>query len=354
MPDSFEQTTIRGPLLSVVIDHLTKGKVLCPHTYQVGCELVGLLAAYREEERRLYPEVFLIGPEDQDLLRVIAPGATPLEIGQNPVEADVEASARKTARLALKSCASLAIDGWRVFIRRDGERFRYGLFRPAVESYSVGPEAELVNSGLPFVILRNSAENTVEIVNTVGTRLEISLTTATPSKRSMSEQVLEFSQVACSDLPDDQQEQGAGYLTRVLTDILRSSHGALMAVAPHQKALPAKQFSDGVVLAEPIPVVGAMLAASESGSANAAALLRSHESLLRGMIMTDGVTVLGTDGSIKAFRVFVQAARKSGGGNSPVGGARSRAFEVLRGYLGRSLKAALFRSQDGRTEVAKQ
>jgi hypothetical protein len=71
---------------------------------------------------------------------------------------------------------------------------------------------------LAAAILRNSAENTVEIVNSVGIRLEISLTTATPSKRAMSGQVLEFATAACMDLPAADQEQAIGYLARVLTE----------------------------------------------------------------------------------------------------------------------------------------
>jgi hypothetical protein len=84
-----------------------------------------------------------------------------------------------------------------------------------------------------------------------------------------------------------------------------------------------------------------------------ASLLRSHESLLRGMIGSDGVTIMGTDGSIRAFRVFVQGSGKKAGGRQQAasGGARSRAFDVLRGYVGKTLRAALFRSHDGRTEV---
>ncbi len=99
-----------------------------------------------------------------------------------------------------------------------------------------------------------------------------------------------------------------------------------------------------------------MLMAVKEQSAAADSLLRSHESLLRGMIMSDGVTILGTDGSIMGFRVFVQAVaeKKIDLKERAAGGARSRAFEVLRGYLGAPLKAALFRSQDGRTEVVVQ
>jgi hypothetical protein len=75
MADTFEQTTLRVPLLDLVVDHLMKGKITCPHTHQVGCELVALLSAYREEDRRLFPEVYLLAPDEGDLLPVLAPGS---------------------------------------------------------------------------------------------------------------------------------------------------------------------------------------------------------------------------------------------------------------------------------------
>src|SRR5438132_6475675 len=138
MADTFEQTTIRVPLLGVVVDHLMKGQITCPHTHQLGCELVALLSAYREEDRRLFPEVYLLAGDEGDLLPVLAPGVTPLQIGEAGIENDAEAGARKAARAALKDCASLAIEGWAVYIRREGNGFKYGLFRPAAQSYSVG------------------------------------------------------------------------------------------------------------------------------------------------------------------------------------------------------------------------
>jgi hypothetical protein len=356
MSDTFEQTTIRVSLLSVVVDHLLKGKITCPHTYQVGCELVALLSAYREEDRRLFPEVYLLAPGEGDLLPILAAGVRPLQIGDTILEEDAELGARKTAREVLKNCASLAIDGWAVYIQRMGQGFNYGLFRPAAASYSVGAESTLTTSALPAVILRNSAENTVEIVNSVGGRLEISLTTATPSKQALGSQIVEFSRCICLDLPDEERDQAAGYMARLLTEFLRGSHGALLAVAPFAVVLEQHKFSDGVVFDEAVPLAKLMLTAANEQSANAASLLRSHESLLRGMIMSDGVTILGTDGSIKAFRVFVRAVGEMTAEQKikAAGGARSRAFEVLRSFLGAPLKAILLRSHDGRTEVVVQ
>ena len=73
MVDTYEQETIRDPLLGMVADHLARGHINCGLTQQVGCELVALLSAYREEDRRLFPEVYLFGPSETDLVRVLAP-----------------------------------------------------------------------------------------------------------------------------------------------------------------------------------------------------------------------------------------------------------------------------------------
>ena len=249
MPDSFEQKTIRDSLLGIVADHLGKGEINWGLTQQVGCELVSLLSSYREEDRRLFPQVYLFGPSQAELIRALAPGIPVLAIGEHE---DAAGGPRRVAVAALKTCASLALDGWCVYIRRHDHTFSFGLFRPAAETYSAGPAVTLAASGLPAALLRHSAENTVEIINSVGGRLEISLTTAAPSQRAMSGQILEFSRAACSDVVEDARGQAVNYLGNVLTEFLRGSHGTLLAAAPCAKGLDPKKFSDGVLLREPI------------------------------------------------------------------------------------------------------
>jgi hypothetical protein len=348
MPDQFQQRTIRESLLGYVSAYFNGGSINCGLTQQVGSELVALLAAYREEERKLYPQVYLIGPSGEDTLKQLAPGSKPLLIGK-VVDA---VGPRQAAVSSLKNCAALAIEGWCVYVRRIDGGFEFGLFRGAAESYSAGAEEVLAVSKLPAVLLRHSAENTVELIDGHGGKLEISLTTATQSTKPMSGHVDEFAKVACSEVPPEQREQATGYMARLLTDCLRGGHGALLASVPSGTPLDRDKFSDGVVLGEPIPLVQTMISAVQARTAAEATLLRSQESLLRGMIESDGVTVFGTDGSIRAFRIFVQQTAANQAAAQPIsGGARSRAFAVLRGYVGPSLKAALFRSQDGRMEV---
>jgi hypothetical protein len=176
MAEIFKQKTIREPLLGMVVDHM--GQINCSLTHKVGCELVALLSAYREEDQRLFPQVYLFGPSRSDLLRVLTPGTQILEIGKVKGGKEIP---RRAANTALKTCASLAIDGWCVYIRRLGTGFDFGLFRPTAETYSVGSEVALASSGIPAALLRRSAENTVEIINSVGGRLKISHTMAPPS-----------------------------------------------------------------------------------------------------------------------------------------------------------------------------
>lgn len=350
MAQPFQQRTIRESLLGYVSTYFGEGSINCAITQHVGSELVAMLAAYREEERKLYPQVYLIGPSGEDALKLLAPGSKPLPISK--VDATNVLDARLVAAASLKNCAALAIEGWCVYVRRVDDGFEIGLFRGAAESYSSGAEETLAISNQPAVLLRHSAENTVELLNGYGTKLEISLTTATQSTKPMSGHVDEFAKVVCSDVTEEQQQQATGYIARLLTDCLRRGHGVLLASVPSGTELDRDKLSDGVVLGEPIPLVQTMLSAMQSQTAAEAALLRSQESLLRGMIESDGVTVFGTDGSIRAFRIFVQQSAPNQDAEQPnSGGARSRAFAVLRGYVGPSLKAALFRSQDGRMEV---
>lgn len=357
MPGGFEQKTIREPLLGAVLDHLTHGGITNSRMYHIGCELVALLSSYREEDRRLFPEVYLLDTSDAPLLPILSPGVKPIAIGQSSIaDRALESGARKAARTILKNCAPLAIGGWAIYVEMNGRDFAYGLFRSSLQTYSNSAVSVLASSELPAAVFRNSAENAVEIINGQGSCLEFSLTTSTPSTRALSGQIVEFTQAACKDIVARDRGNAVEYLSQLLSDFLRSSHGALMAVAPSGQALGPPKFSQGVIFDHPIPLIPLMLAAKKEKTASADSILRSHESLLLGMIQSDGVTILGTNGTIKAFRVFVHSTRRRRRASSEAssGGARSIAYSVLCESMGDPLMAALIRSQDGRTEVEVQ
>jgi hypothetical protein len=78
----------------------------------------------------------------------------------------------------------------------------------------------------------------------------------------------------------------------------------------------------------------------------------AYGNLLQGMLATDGITVLRTDGAILAYNAFVRLQQdEAGPARAAVGGARKRAHFVLRRLVDEgSLVAAFFRSADGPSE----
>ena len=63
--------------------------------------------------------------------------------------------------------------------------------------------------------------------------------------------------------------------------------------------------------------------------------------------MMDGVTVFATDGTVRAYGCFLREPGTGVPSAQVVGGARRRAYGVLRSHVGSELVAALYRSQDG-------
>ena len=93
------------------------------------------------------------------------------------------------------------------------------------------------------------------------------------------------------------------------------------------------------MLAPQIDVVAAITTYYSDPSALNATALQSIATLLKGMLSADGITVLRSDASLVGYNVFVgQQTAKAG--ETPIGGARLRSFNVLRQHIGRDLTAA--------------
>src|SRR5262249_13653102 len=148
----------------------------CVHLEALIRELVGRLAAYREEGSPLFPEVFVF--ESQDGLTALAPGVFQLIAGTAPLAAD-------SAAEILKSCAPLATAGWAIFVVKDGEFIRYGLFRSARHSFATPAEESMQDLGkqAPVILIRNRGHMTVELSSTVEGCFTVALRT-TPAQPS--------------------------------------------------------------------------------------------------------------------------------------------------------------------------
>lgn len=109
------------------------------------------------------------------------------------------------------------------------------------------------------------------------------------------------------------------------------------------------ELHDGVRLDEPVDLLAAFHELQGQGSAATLSRLLARQTLFRGMIQSDGITILNSSGKILAFRVFVKPNEDEQGKMNQLnirGGARSRAFELMKLRLGNSLSCVFFRSQD--------
>ncbi|QRO01340.1 hypothetical protein JRI60_21095 [Archangium violaceum] len=304
-------------------------------------ELMVTLSRYREEGEPLFPVAFM-GDDLEGMLRVLG-GRDPVAIGKGP-------RTRETIQRALKQCAPLGQGRWwSLYMLLVPEGFAYGIFRtdpfPLVET----PLERMRRAGdrsLRLVGVLQLAENIIELrgmgglyrhVFLSGARAEVTLPTV-----AMDELALGLT----SDLKEPARSLTRDFYRRVLFEAMQASHGTLVAVLP-RRSTGSPLFVDGVLLEEPIDMVARVMRYHESPDVEAASAVSSAAQLLRGMMATDGITVLRSDGCILGYNVFIRHPETLIREPARVGGARRRTYEVLCAWVGRELTTAFFRSQDG-------
>ena len=151
-PGQHQQKSILESLRGLLADFLRNSGISCPITLDVACDLVFLLSAYREEEVPLFPEVYLLGPSPvRGRAGRHRPRSRRVPIGTAPLD-------RRAAARGLENCAGLATGGWAIFLRREPDRFAFGVFRAYQLPFSVSADESLAspgNSEAGVVLLRN-------------------------------------------------------------------------------------------------------------------------------------------------------------------------------------------------------
>ena len=304
-------------------------------------ELLVTLSRYREEGEPLFPVAFL-GDDLEGMLRVLG-GQESMAIGTGP-------RTRETIQRALKECAPLGQGRWwSLYLLLVPGGFTYGIFRtdpfPLVET-PLERMRRAGGSALRMVGVLHLAENVLELrglgglfrhVFLSGARAEVTLPTV-----AMDELALGLT----ADLDEPAQGLTRDFFRRVLFEAMQSSHGTLVAVLP--KGRPdCSSFMDGVLLREPLDMVARVMRHHGAPDVEAASAVSSVAQLLRGMMATDGITVMRSDGFVLGYNVFIRHPETLGREPLRVGGARRRTYEVLCGWVGRELTTAFFRSQDG-------
>lgn len=340
--------SIRTPLQGELIDFVSSSGFDCAYLAGFVRDLVCLLGSYREEDVPLFPEIYVLS--GTDAISSLAPGTRRIKIGQKPLEDNAAAA-------VLKNCANLAINGWSIYaakIRHDAAtpQIEYGLFRAQKHSYAVSVEESMTSPGaVPAILIRNRGHFVVEVKNASNATFTASFTSAPAARPPLLNDIIRFSSAICSALSGDSASQFSQYANRLLLELLQHCHGTLLAatVAPEGGTCP-EELRDGVWLTPSLNLAEAYNEAISARDAESLATLQSYESLLEGMIGSDGVVVFSTNGHLLGYRIFLKPTDEEKKNAPDKGGGRRRTYELMKGRLGTSLKAAFFRSQDGATE----
>lgn len=333
--------SFRNLLTQSVEEFLAEAELVADGAAEVLGELAVTLSRYREEGETLFPTAFL-GESLPDMLHVLG-GADPLPLGSGPRTAE-------TVQRALKQCARLGQGRWwALYLLLVPEGLVYGVFRmnpfPLVEA-PLERLRRAEDRTLHLVGVLQLAENVIELRARGGLHRHVYLSGARVDAAPPTQVLDDLAGALTAGVPAPLRQDTRAYFRRVLFDEMRASRGTLVAVLPEGRE-GSRLFVDGVRLAEPLDVAERVGRCGAQADGAGTAELFATAQLLRGMLATDGITVLRADGCILGYNVFIRHPATAARSPGLVGGARRRTYEVLCAAVGDELSAAFFRSHDG-------
>ena len=302
------------------------------------CELVSLFADYEEEGAALFLDVFLT--DDVRGLTAAIPASACLQLGVTTCD-------ETGIRTAVKKAAPLVRGCWKMFITLNGDEIEFGLFRDSGHPLNVPLDVALVPGsagGTKYIRVTKLAREAVRASTHDGSAAVVHFTNSKTTGAGDTGELAELCGLICSGLSGNLAGSCKTYLESLLSSALRAAHGALIAVVSKSK-VPAF-LADCTATKPQISVSEAVDAVLKDAAA--IPQLSALESIVSGMLASDGIVVFDTKANIIAYNAFVRLKA-----SNVVGGARRRAFGALCARVGSGLVAAFFLSQDGSSDLRK-
>jgi len=336
--------SLRDHVRGAVVEFLEHARMSCLKTQEGLVTIINSLAHYTEEGKVLFPEVFVF--DDVGLILKMLGPAEGVAVG-------VGAKEPGTMAAALKRCAPLARGGWAVYIERRQDVFGYGLLRCGTSALSLSAAEILVDKAdaqCPVLVLRQVGRNLIELKSSSQSNLLIHFGATKEGEISAAPLIDGFIEALTDDVPTDIQELTASFYRKVLIEVLRAEHGTLAAVLRgRRKAIPSR-FREGVPLALPVSIPDRIRELALKTDSESQIRLEACGTMIVGMLLSDGITLFGSDGTVRAYNIFIKHPRAKGASGTPSGGARSRTFDIMASVVGTTLTAAFMHSQDGHVE----
>ena len=343
-----EQTSLRTHVLQLIGSFLYNENFPKNAALPEGIlNLIDMTSSYREEGKNLYPEIFLTDKIESVLATI-------------PFCKRVEIARRKISVLeftkALKLCAPLSKDGWVVYMNVTDDYLSYGLvssevseLSPSFRKHSVGELsqngdqyaiAHLQYAGNKSVLLRGSETNSLICLSlsdrgaAVGEELKILCTAIT------------------RDIDKQHRELVTAYVEKLIGNAIIVGHGNLINVVQQDEESIQnliKTHKDGVFLSKPIDILELVLQSEDQRTREASTVNRLFASLIQSMLNHDGAAIFTTSGKLLGYHVFANSDKPAVDGEEVVGGARTRAHEILKDSG--VFICCFYKSQDGNEKI---
>lgn len=334
--------SLRETLLGAVVDLLKNEKMECIETQKGLFQIIDLLSNYSEEGRSLSPEIY-IGDKFLETLKSM-PSLEFVFIGEQVKEANV-------FKIALKKCAPLASDDWKIYISRNKKTFSFGLFRCSLDAFSTTQKVLFdpsTSESVCLLMLRQLTENVVEIKGAKGADLLVNFTSSKDEDYSPIKNIDELISKIITNINHEYTEQAKCVLQELFINVLKERHGFLVAVV--SDSLPSNTlFSDSISLKPSLSLVGKIENLIKNNDVQSFQDLTAYKSLVSGMMLSDGITIFNELGNVVAFNSFISLSKSKKKINI-LGGARRRTYEALCNNLGKGITGVFMQSQDGHTE----
>lgn len=321
------------------IEHFLKSlnfpasKIICNGLVAV----VNLISDYHEEGVALSPDILLIN--NASFFQTLP--------YQHHILLQTEEIHDKSFSMAVKMCAPLAENGWKMYLLlMDETHLQYGIVNVSLTQMSVSLFNQVIETPqnlAPCAYIRKIGNKVVEL-NSVIIHCVIALN-LNCYDTIMEEELGKLADMVFKDIKDFPiKDEAKSYVKDVFITALNHGHGNLIAVVDNIDLIKEEgHLQNGFFLSDTIDFAKLLLDNYQIKSDQTATTLNAFTQLVVSMLNFDGITLFNTTGSVVGYHFIVD--NNVVGNKAIVGGSRTRAFESLKQTNG--ILACLMKSQDG-------
>lgn len=316
---------------------------------QIICEglvaVVNLISDYHEEGVALSPDILLI---NNDLFFQTLPYQHHIILRTEEIHND-------SFSMAVKMCAPLAENGWKMFLQLiDESHLKYGIVNVSLTQMSVSLLNQVIETPQELAIcayIKKIGNKVVEL-NSISNHCVIALSLNNYDVK-MEDEIQKLTDIILEDVEPSYpiRNETATYIKDMFIDALNHGHGNLIAVSNNVEQLQKDgHLKGGIYLPDEIDFTNLLADNHKQRTDQTATTLNAFTQLTISMLNFDGITLFNTKGCVVGYHFIVD--NKLEAEKSIVGGSRTRAFEAL--TQTNCISACLMKSQDGNIKYFKK